>query len=341
ASAIRARICRSRRLSDRNRGSSSWSARIRCVARLFIDGSSNVRPAATARMAPVMSAVRRVFSRYPEASAITAARSASSSSNAVRTRHRTSGCDCRMARHRSIPLPSGSMTSSTATSGRTAAIRRRASAQLEASPTTWRSGCRSTTPATPLRTTSWSSTRKTLVISHHLSPLRWSAGTAAASIPQCTERPFGLHVTGRGARGTKDPTARRSGAEDWQHPRCDHQGSRNTMRALVVYESMFGNTAAIAQAVADGLSTGAEVTLTHVADAPADVPPDVDVVVVGGPTHTFTMSREATREEAARRGGDRTPGGIREWLQALPTGGHPQDFVAFDTRVNMPLLPGA
>ncbi|HLS62285.1 MAG TPA: flavodoxin domain-containing protein [Ruania sp.] len=113
------------------------------------------------------------------------------------------------------------------------------------------------------------------------------------------------------------------------------------MRALVVYESMFGNTAKIAEAVADGLSTGAEVTLLHVADAPADVPPDVDVVVVGGPTHTFTMSREATREEAARRGGDRTPGGIREWLQDLPTGGHPQDFAAFDTRVNMPLLPGA
>jgi len=113
------------------------------------------------------------------------------------------------------------------------------------------------------------------------------------------------------------------------------------MRALVVYESLFGNTATIARAVADGLSTGAEVTLTHVAEAPADVPPDVDVVVVGGPTHTFSMSREATREEAARRGGDRRPGGIREWLQELPTGGHPQDFVAFDTRVNMPLLPGA
>ncbi len=113
------------------------------------------------------------------------------------------------------------------------------------------------------------------------------------------------------------------------------------MRALVVYESMFGNTAKIAKAIADGLSTGAEVTLTDVTGAPADVPPDVDVVVVGGPTHTFTMSRDSTREEAARRGGSRTAGGIREWLQGLPIGGHPQDFVAFDTRVNMPLLPGA
>lgn len=114
------------------------------------------------------------------------------------------------------------------------------------------------------------------------------------------------------------------------------------MRALVVYESLFGNTRLIAQAVADGLSTGAQVTVTDVAQAPADVPPEVDVLVLGGPTHTFSMSRDATREDAVRRGARPEPtGGIREWLQALPRGGHPQDFVAFDTRVNMPLLPGA
>lgn len=115
------------------------------------------------------------------------------------------------------------------------------------------------------------------------------------------------------------------------------------MRALVIYESIFGNTRQIARAVADGLSTGAEVTVTDVVRAPADVPPDVDVLVVGGPTHAFSMSRGSTREDAGRRGGHRPApaSGIREWLQDLPRGGHPQDFVAFDTRVKMPLLPGA
>jgi len=34
-------------------------------------------------------------------------------------------------------------------------------------------------------------------------------------------------------------------------------------------------------------------------------------------------------------------GGIREWLEGLAPGGHPQAFAGFDTRVDVPLLPGA
>lgn len=115
------------------------------------------------------------------------------------------------------------------------------------------------------------------------------------------------------------------------------------MRVLLIYETMFGNTRKIAHAIADGLRTGAEVAVTDVVDAPADVPPETDVLVVGGPTHAFSMSRDSTRQDAARRGGAYTdvPVGIREWLHALPQGGHPQSFAAFDTRVDMPLLPGA
>ncbi|MEN2738717.1 flavodoxin domain-containing protein [Microbacterium sp. X-17] len=115
------------------------------------------------------------------------------------------------------------------------------------------------------------------------------------------------------------------------------------MHALVVYESMFGNTRAIAEAIAKGMSTRAKVRVTDVVDAPAEVPPEVDVLVVGGPTHAFSMSREATRQDAARRGGAHTdvPAGIREWLRELPDGDHPQTFVAFDTRVDLPLVPGA
>lgn len=115
------------------------------------------------------------------------------------------------------------------------------------------------------------------------------------------------------------------------------------MRALVVYETMFGNTRKIAEAVAEGMRDGARVDIADVKDAPADVPADIDLVVVGGPTHAFSMSRYATRREASHRGGrdDDLPRGIREWLSDLPSGSHPQSFVAFDTRVDMPLMPGA
>lgn len=119
------------------------------------------------------------------------------------------------------------------------------------------------------------------------------------------------------------------------------------MRALVIYETLFGNTRRVAEAIADGLRDGARdgatVDVVEVVDAPASVPPDVDLLVLGGPTHAFSMSRPSTRREAAQRGGAYTdvPAGIREWLDALPSGDHAQIFVAFDTRMNMPLLPGA
>src|SRR5687767_14509631 len=63
------------------------------------------------------------------------------------------------------------------------------------------------------------------------------------------------------------------------------------MRALVVYESMFGNTSAVATAIATGLSTRMGVDLVEVAAAPAALDAGVDLVVAGGPTHAFSMSR--------------------------------------------------
>lgn len=115
------------------------------------------------------------------------------------------------------------------------------------------------------------------------------------------------------------------------------------MDVLVIYETMFGNTGKIARAIAEGLSGGAQVTVTDVLDAPAEVPPQVDVVVVGGPTHAFSMSRASTRRDAVQRGAAGTDlgGGIRDWLEGLAQGGHPQSLAAFDTRVDFPLLPGA
>ena len=71
------------------------------------------------------------------------------------------------------------------------------------------------------------------------------------------------------------------------------------MKVLVVYESMFGNTKAIAEAIGEALA--AEVV--EVSDAPDVLPDDVGLLVVGAPTHAFSLSRPATRQSAAGGGG--------------------------------------
>lgn len=115
------------------------------------------------------------------------------------------------------------------------------------------------------------------------------------------------------------------------------------MRALVVFESMFGNTATVAEAIAEGMGTGLDVRLVNVAEAPVEVPADVDLLVVGGPTHAFGMSRPATRKSAEDQGGTTTTPittGMREWLDAATV---PPAIVGatFDTRVHVRWLPGS
>ena len=45
------------------------------------------------------------------------------------------------------------------------------------------------------------------------------------------------------------------------------------MKALVVYESMFGNTEQIARAIAEGLGQSIDVQVAEVSKAPASRPP--------------------------------------------------------------------
>ena len=116
------------------------------------------------------------------------------------------------------------------------------------------------------------------------------------------------------------------------------------MKALVVYESMFGNTEQIARAIARGLAKAAEVDVVEVSEAPPKPDADVDLVVAGGPTHAFSMSRPTTRADAIDRGA--TEGergfGLREWIDALPAGRHTEEIATFDTRVRtMRHLPGS
>jgi len=114
------------------------------------------------------------------------------------------------------------------------------------------------------------------------------------------------------------------------------------MRALVVYESMFGNTRIVANRIADGLRATHEVSLVPVGEAVPDLLAGADLLVVGGPTHMHGMSSNATRrmaaQAAAKEGSKLTldPGadeaGVRDWLADL-AGCHAL-AAAFDTRLS-------
>jgi len=112
------------------------------------------------------------------------------------------------------------------------------------------------------------------------------------------------------------------------------------VRGFVVYESLFGNTARIAQAVVDGLKENLDVELHGVAEG--KLPEGADLLVMGGPTHAFSMSRANTRQDAVNQGANADPSmGLREWLEELPEG-NDTPFAAFDTRVDMVRrLPGS
>ncbi|OGO55775.1 MAG: hypothetical protein A2V85_02260 [Chloroflexi bacterium RBG_16_72_14] len=113
------------------------------------------------------------------------------------------------------------------------------------------------------------------------------------------------------------------------------------MRALVVYESMFGNTRAVALAIADGIAAHVAVDAIEVAQAPRTVPDDVALLVVGGPTHAHGMTTPRTRTDAAERAGDRLVSrgqGMREWLEAVRPGPGTIVTAAFDTRIKGPEL---
>lgn len=113
------------------------------------------------------------------------------------------------------------------------------------------------------------------------------------------------------------------------------------MKALVVYESMFGNTETIARAIAEGIGETFGVTMATASSMPAVL--GMDLVVVGGPTHAFGMSRRSTRQQATQQGAVRDGAvdvGIREYLESLPSLAGIA-AAAFDTRIDKPFLPGS
>jgi hypothetical protein len=114
--------------------------------------------------------------------------------------------------------------------------------------------------------------------------------------------------------------------------------------ALVVYESMFGNTEQVARAVARGIRDVVDADVREVSEVPDGVDPTVDLLVVGAPTHAFGLSRPSTRADAVRQGAEQDDErrGLREWLEQLPQSGGDGAVAAFDTRVRrVRHLPGS
>ena len=106
------------------------------------------------------------------------------------------------------------------------------------------------------------------------------------------------------------------------------------MRALVVYESSFGNTQRIARTVADALAVEGEATIVSV-DEPLPPLRGFDLLVVGAPTHVHGLSSRMSRKGALEqqgRGGE-IGIGVRGWLDRLPLLGRPPVAV-FDTRAH-------
>jgi hypothetical protein len=118
------------------------------------------------------------------------------------------------------------------------------------------------------------------------------------------------------------------------------------MRAVVVYESMYGNTRRIAERIGEGLAT-AEVTVLPAHEVTADGLAEADLIVLGAPTHVHGLPRPATRQGAVDQVSEdlvlepeATAEGVRELLATVPAG-NGRLAAAFDTRVDMsPVLSG-
>lgn len=107
------------------------------------------------------------------------------------------------------------------------------------------------------------------------------------------------------------------------------------MRALVVFESMFGDTRQIAESIASGLRPEMEVTVSEVSTAPSLAEVPIDLLVIGGPTHAFRMSSAETRSAAQKKTDDPIVSagtGIREWIRDQHGHSIRPRAATFDTR---------
>lgn len=126
------------------------------------------------------------------------------------------------------------------------------------------------------------------------------------------------------------------------------------MHAVIIYESLFGNTHEIAEAIAEGIRAqqpDAEVACVPVAEGTAALIRGVDLLIVGGPTHMRGMSSGMTRKMGVQGEQKKSPDlhvepgfdgpGLRDWLHGLGKPGGSPDAAAFDTRADVRMAGGA
>ncbi|GAA2744061.1 MULTISPECIES: flavodoxin family protein [Kitasatospora] len=130
------------------------------------------------------------------------------------------------------------------------------------------------------------------------------------------------------------------------------------MQALIVYESMYGNTREIAEAIAEGVHEAqpdASVRCLPVAQADLDLTRTADLLVVGGPTHMHGMSsglsrrmavkaeagKDGHREQAHEAATTAEGPGLRTWFRSLPDTEPGTHAAAFDTRADIKHSGGA
>jgi len=110
------------------------------------------------------------------------------------------------------------------------------------------------------------------------------------------------------------------------------------VNAVVVYESLWGNTAAVARAVAEGIGPAARALPTGEAGVAGLA--GVDLLVAGAPVLGFKLPTDKMRESVRANPGkapappDLSQPSLRSWLAGLPTG--TGRCAAFDTQVRGP-----
>ena len=136
---------------------------------------------------------------------------------------------------------------------------------------------------------------------------------------------------------------------------------KDAVKVTVVYESMFGSTRKVAEAISDGVREAdpdAGVECVAVGRAAAELIYSTDLLIVGGPTHLrrmttdFSRKRQISREKKAKpKAGPRTSSNLMRRDRVCANGStrcqakrvassRPQRHAAaFDTRVGSVLSP--